>query len=134
MFSFLSVLICPPHRVSEEKEESVQRLKDEQETFEKKIQQLEEQNRLIVQERESILCHPGMWTCWKCSSSRRIRGLFSLSLSACLLTFSWCWASCTLEGNVAHEIRMGRSQNEVLSLTRTNWIEEANYKPVYTRG
>lgn len=37
----------------------MQRLKDEQETFEKKIQQLEEQNRLIVQERESILCRPG---------------------------------------------------------------------------
>lgn len=42
-------------RVSEEKEESVQKLKDEQETFEKKIHQLEEQNQLIVQERESIL-------------------------------------------------------------------------------
>ncbi|XP_036444522.1 protein hinderin isoform X2 [Colossoma macropomum] len=41
-------------RVSEEKEESVQRLRDEQETFEKKIQQLEQQNRLIVQERESL--------------------------------------------------------------------------------
>ncbi|XP_026784972.3 protein hinderin isoform X2 [Pangasianodon hypophthalmus] len=41
-------------KVSEEKEESVQRLKDEQETFEKKIQQLEEQNQLIVQERESL--------------------------------------------------------------------------------
>ncbi|KAL7854075.1 hypothetical protein AOLI_G00209190 [Acnodon oligacanthus] len=35
-------------RVSEEKEESVQRLRDEQETFEKKIQQLEQQNRLIT--------------------------------------------------------------------------------------
>ncbi|XP_022532241.2 protein hinderin isoform X1 [Astyanax mexicanus] len=41
-------------RVSEEKEESVQRLRDEQETFEKKIQQLEQQNRLIGQERESL--------------------------------------------------------------------------------
>ncbi|KAF7696739.1 protein hinderin [Silurus meridionalis] len=41
-------------KVSEEKEESVQRLKDEQDTFEKKIQQMEEQNRLIVQERESL--------------------------------------------------------------------------------
>ncbi|XP_066502424.1 protein hinderin isoform X2 [Hoplias malabaricus] len=41
-------------RVSEEKEESVQRLRDEQETFEKKIQQLEQQNQLIVQERESL--------------------------------------------------------------------------------
>ncbi|XP_062867786.1 protein hinderin isoform X2 [Trichomycterus rosablanca] len=41
-------------RVSEEKEESVQRLRDEQETFEKKIQQLEEQNELIEQERESL--------------------------------------------------------------------------------
>ncbi|XP_060747319.1 protein hinderin isoform X1 [Tachysurus vachellii] len=41
-------------KVSEEKEESVQRLKDEHETFEKQIQQLEQQNRLIVQERESL--------------------------------------------------------------------------------
>ncbi|XP_058271214.1 protein hinderin isoform X2 [Hemibagrus wyckioides] len=41
-------------KISEEKEESVQRLKDEQETFEKKIQQLEQQNHLIVQERESL--------------------------------------------------------------------------------
>ncbi|KAF4077093.1 hypothetical protein AMELA_G00204020 [Ameiurus melas] len=41
-------------KVSEEKEVSVQRLKDEQETFEKKIQQLEEQNRLIVEERERL--------------------------------------------------------------------------------
>ncbi|XP_055724979.1 protein hinderin-like isoform X2 [Salvelinus fontinalis] len=41
-------------RVSEEKEESVQRLKDEQETFECKILQLEQQNQLIVQERESL--------------------------------------------------------------------------------
>ncbi len=44
-------------RVSEEKEESVQKLRDEQETFEKKIQQLEQQNQLIIQERESILLH-----------------------------------------------------------------------------
>lgn len=42
-------------RVSEEKEESMQRLKDEQERFEHKIQQLEEQNVIIAQERESIL-------------------------------------------------------------------------------
>lgn len=42
-------------RVSEEKEESVQKLRDEQETFEKQIIQLEQQNQLIVQERESIL-------------------------------------------------------------------------------
>lgn len=41
-------------RVSEEKEESVQKLRDEQETFEKKIQQLEQQNQLIVHERESL--------------------------------------------------------------------------------
>ncbi|XP_030623880.1 protein hinderin [Chanos chanos] len=41
-------------RVSEEKEESVQRLRDEQETFERKIQQLEQQNQLIIQERESL--------------------------------------------------------------------------------
>lgn len=42
-------------RVSEEKEESVQRLKDEQEHFECKLQKLEQQNVIIVQERESIL-------------------------------------------------------------------------------
>jgi len=42
-------------RVSEEKEESVQKLRDEQESFEKQIMQLEQQNQLIVQERESIL-------------------------------------------------------------------------------
>ncbi|XP_066566801.1 protein hinderin [Amia ocellicauda] len=41
-------------RVSEEKDETVQRLRVEQESFEKKIQQLEEQNQLIVQERESL--------------------------------------------------------------------------------
>lgn len=41
--------------MSEEKEESVQRLKDEQENFERKIQQLEQQNVIIAQERESIL-------------------------------------------------------------------------------
>ncbi|KAM8917835.1 protein hinderin isoform 2-T2 [Spinachia spinachia] len=41
-------------RVSEEKEESVQRLKDEQEHFEHKIQKLEQQNVIIVQERESL--------------------------------------------------------------------------------
>uniref|UniRef100_A0A3B4VKG4 Zgc:162344 n=1 Tax=Seriola dumerili TaxID=41447 RepID=A0A3B4VKG4_SERDU len=41
-------------RVSEEKEESVQRLKDEQENFERKIHQLEQQNVIIAQERESM--------------------------------------------------------------------------------
>ncbi|KAJ8287253.1 hypothetical protein GJAV_G00049410 [Gymnothorax javanicus] len=41
-------------RVSEEKDETQQRLRDEQESFERKIQQLEEQNQLIVQERESL--------------------------------------------------------------------------------
>ncbi|KAK9529348.1 hypothetical protein VZT92_013448 [Zoarces viviparus] len=41
-------------RVSEEKEESVQRLKDGQEHFECKIQKLEQQNVIIVQERESL--------------------------------------------------------------------------------
>ncbi|KAF3689593.1 Protein hinderin [Channa argus] len=41
-------------RVSEQKEESVQRLKDEQENFERKIQQLEQQNLIIAQERESL--------------------------------------------------------------------------------
>lgn len=41
--------------MSEEKEESVQRLKDEQENFERKIGQLEQQNVIIAQERESIL-------------------------------------------------------------------------------
>lgn len=33
----------------------MQRLKDEQENFERKIQQLEQQNVLIAQERETIL-------------------------------------------------------------------------------
>ncbi|RVE72995.1 hypothetical protein OJAV_G00044100 [Oryzias javanicus] len=41
-------------RVSEEKEESVQRLKDEQGNCERKIQQLEQQNLMIAQERESL--------------------------------------------------------------------------------
>ncbi|XP_047439406.1 protein hinderin isoform X2 [Mugil cephalus] len=41
-------------RVSEEKEQSVQRLKDEQGNFERKIQQLEQQNLVIAQERESL--------------------------------------------------------------------------------
>ncbi|KAM7422143.1 hypothetical protein PAMA_010287 [Pampus argenteus] len=41
-------------RVSEEKEESVQRRKDEQEHFECKIQQLEQQNLIIAQERGSL--------------------------------------------------------------------------------
>ncbi|XP_051537192.1 protein hinderin-like isoform X2 [Myxocyprinus asiaticus] len=50
----IASLIQELARVSEEKEESVQKLRDEQETFEKKIQQLEQQNQLIVQERESL--------------------------------------------------------------------------------
>ncbi|XP_029947161.1 protein hinderin [Salarias fasciatus] len=41
-------------RVTEEKEESVQRLKDEQGSSERKIQQLEEQNLTIARERESL--------------------------------------------------------------------------------
>lgn len=56
MFScFPFIHFCLLSRVSEEKEESVQRLKDEQENFERKIQQLEQQNVIIAQERESIL-------------------------------------------------------------------------------
>ncbi|KAJ6663040.1 hypothetical protein lerEdw1_010861 [Lerista edwardsae] len=43
-------------RVSEEKEVTEERLKTEQESFEKKIRQLEEQNELIIKEREDILC------------------------------------------------------------------------------
>uniref|UniRef100_A0A8C0JBG1 KIAA1328 n=1 Tax=Chelonoidis abingdonii TaxID=106734 RepID=A0A8C0JBG1_CHEAB len=42
-------------RVSEEKEETEERLRAEQESFEKKIRQLEEQNELIIKEREDIL-------------------------------------------------------------------------------
>uniref|UniRef100_A0A8D0H4N4 Uncharacterized protein n=1 Tax=Sphenodon punctatus TaxID=8508 RepID=A0A8D0H4N4_SPHPU len=42
-------------RVSEEKEETEERLKAEQESFERKIRQLEEQNELIIKEREDIL-------------------------------------------------------------------------------
>ncbi|KAM4740655.1 protein hinderin isoform 1-T1 [Anableps anableps] len=41
-------------RVSEEKEESMQRLKDEQGNFERKIQELEQQNLMIAKERESL--------------------------------------------------------------------------------
>ncbi|MED6244247.1 hypothetical protein ATANTOWER_001055 [Ataeniobius toweri] len=41
-------------RASEEKEESVQRLKDEQENFERKIQELEQQNLMIAKERERL--------------------------------------------------------------------------------
>ncbi|XP_028262937.1 protein hinderin isoform X2 [Parambassis ranga] len=41
-------------RVSEEKEQSVQRLKDEQGNFERKIQHLEQQNLVIAEERESL--------------------------------------------------------------------------------
>ncbi|XP_060926418.1 protein hinderin [Limanda limanda] len=41
-------------RVSEEKEESVKRLKDEQGHFEQKIQQLEQHNVVIAEERESL--------------------------------------------------------------------------------
>ncbi|XP_076218168.1 protein hinderin-like isoform X3 [Aptenodytes patagonicus] len=41
-------------RVSEEKEVTEERLKAEQESFEKKIRQLEEQNELIIKEREAL--------------------------------------------------------------------------------
>ncbi|XP_061899398.1 protein hinderin isoform X3 [Entelurus aequoreus] len=41
-------------RVSEEKDESVQRLQDEHNTFEHKIQQLEQQNLFIAHERENL--------------------------------------------------------------------------------
>ncbi|XP_061640238.1 protein hinderin isoform X2 [Phyllopteryx taeniolatus] len=41
-------------RVSEEKEESIKRLKDEHDNFENKIQQLEQQNLVIAHERESL--------------------------------------------------------------------------------
>ncbi|XP_051825704.1 protein hinderin isoform X2 [Antechinus flavipes] len=41
-------------RVSEEKEVTEERLKAEQESFEKKIRQLEEQNELIIREREAL--------------------------------------------------------------------------------
>uniref|UniRef100_A0A8C5RRH8 Uncharacterized protein n=1 Tax=Laticauda laticaudata TaxID=8630 RepID=A0A8C5RRH8_LATLA len=43
-------------RVSEEKEVTEERLKAEQEAFERKIRQLEDQNVLIIKEREDILC------------------------------------------------------------------------------
>uniref|UniRef100_A0A7N5KIU7 KIAA1328 n=1 Tax=Ailuropoda melanoleuca TaxID=9646 RepID=A0A7N5KIU7_AILME len=42
-------------RVSEEKEVTEERFRAEQESFEKKIRQLEEQNDLIIKEREDIL-------------------------------------------------------------------------------
>uniref|UniRef100_A0A8C5KRH9 KIAA1328 n=1 Tax=Jaculus jaculus TaxID=51337 RepID=A0A8C5KRH9_JACJA len=47
-------------RVSEEKEVTEERLKAEQESFEKKIRQLEEQNELIIREREDILCQSAL--------------------------------------------------------------------------
>ncbi|XP_010879300.2 protein hinderin isoform X1 [Esox lucius] len=50
----IASLIQELARVSEEKEESVQRLRNEQETFERKILQLEQQNQLIVLEREGL--------------------------------------------------------------------------------
>lgn len=49
------LLFSYPFRVSEEKEVTEERLKAEQESFEKKIRQLEEQNELIIKEREDIL-------------------------------------------------------------------------------
>jgi hypothetical protein len=52
-FHFLH--FCISFRVSEEKEVTEERLKAEQESFEKKIRQLEEQNELIIKEREDIL-------------------------------------------------------------------------------
>lgn len=51
IFYFSQILF----RVSEEKEVTEERLKAEQESFEKKIRQLEEQNELIIKEREDIL-------------------------------------------------------------------------------
>ncbi|KAG2466680.1 K1328 protein, partial [Polypterus senegalus] len=51
----IAVLIQELARLSEEKEESVERFKVEQESFEKRIQQLEKQNELIEHEREDIL-------------------------------------------------------------------------------
>ncbi|XP_054550060.1 protein hinderin isoform X2 [Talpa occidentalis] len=42
------------NRVSEEKEVTEERLKAEQQSFEKKIRQLEEQNELIIKEREAL--------------------------------------------------------------------------------
>lgn len=42
-------------RVSEEKEVTEERFRAEQESFEKKIRHLEEQNELIIKEREDIL-------------------------------------------------------------------------------
>ncbi|GAB1301514.1 Expressed sequence AW554918 [Apodemus speciosus] len=50
-----SVSLRPNLRVSEEKEVTEERLKTEQESFEKKIRQLEEQNELIIKEREEGL-------------------------------------------------------------------------------
>ncbi|CAH2296793.1 Hypothetical predicted protein [Pelobates cultripes] len=59
-------------RVSEEKEVTEERLKIEHESFEKKIRQLEEQNDLIITEREDILL-PCMLN-WL----SRVKALFSL--------------------------------------------------------
>ncbi|XP_043943213.1 protein hinderin [Protopterus annectens] len=53
-FSVKDFLSSDGYRVSEEKEETKEKLKAEQESFEKKIRQLEEQNMLIVKEREAL--------------------------------------------------------------------------------
>lgn len=55
LFIFPSFFLLFFFRVSEEKEVTEERLKTEQESFEKKIRQLEEQNELIMKEREDIL-------------------------------------------------------------------------------
>lgn len=71
-------------RVSEEKEESVRRLKDEQESFDRKIQQLEQHNLLIAHERESMLLksHPdGSKQILESHQSSKKRGANPLALA-----------------------------------------------------
>uniref|UniRef100_A0A6I8NJF2 KIAA1328 n=1 Tax=Ornithorhynchus anatinus TaxID=9258 RepID=A0A6I8NJF2_ORNAN len=74
-------------RVSEEKEVTEERLKAEQESFEKKIRQLEEQNELIIKEREDILLdwllflirHPLLCTTSSGCYGVQLRECFSLN-------------------------------------------------------
>ncbi|ETE56052.1 hypothetical protein L345_18238, partial [Ophiophagus hannah] len=58
--------------VSEEKEVTEERLKAEQEAFEKKIRQLEDQNVLIVKEREDILYFKKLCLKWGVGGSREL--------------------------------------------------------------
>ncbi|XP_035421837.1 protein hinderin isoform X1 [Cygnus atratus] len=100
-------------RVSEEKEVTEERLKAEQESFEKKIRQLEEQNELIIKEREALQqqyreCQELLSLYQKYLAEQQEKLTLSLSqLSAakekeqkvhCALQMKMNYAACTGEG------------------------------------